>query len=103
MATRVIENRRDRFTTILVVPLMSCSARSPVYTIMIAAFIRAKPVLRFFGLQGITLLIIYMVGAAVAVPVAWLLKKTILQGEIPPFVMEMPPHKIADLKTVIFG
>jgi len=70
---------------------------------MIAAFIRAKPVLRFFGLQGITLLIIYMVGAVVTVPVAWLLKKTILQGEIPPFVMEMPPYKIADLKTVIFG
>ena len=101
MATRVIENRRDRFTTILVAPLMSCSARLPVYTIMIAAFIPAKPVLGFFGLQGITLLAIYMVGVVVAVPVAWLLKKTILQGETPPFVMEMPPYKIPDLKTVI--
>merc|ERR1712000_711479 len=101
MATRVIENRRDRFTTILVAPLMSCSARLPVYTIMIAAFIPDKPVLGFFGLQGITLLAIYMVGVVVAVPVAWLLKKTILQGETPPFVMEMPPYKILDLKTII--
>ena len=101
MATRVIENRRDRFTTILVAPLMSCSARLPVYTIMIAAFIPAKPVLGFFGLQGVTLLAMYMVGIVVAIPVAWLFKKTILQGETPPFVMEMPPYKIPDLKTII--
>ena len=101
MATRVIENRRDRFTTILVAPLMSCSARLPVYTIMIAAFIPAKPVLGFFGLQGITLLAMYMIGIVVAIPVAWLFKKTILQGETPPFVMEMPPYKIPDLKTII--
>jgi ferrous iron transport protein B len=101
MATRVIENRRDRFTTILVAPLMSCSARLPVYTIMIAAFIPAKPVLGFFGLQGITLLAMYMIGIVVAIPLAWLFKKTILQGETPPFVMEMPPYKIPDLKTII--
>ena len=101
MATRVIENRRDRFTTILVAPLMSCSARLPVYTIMIAAFIPAKPVLGFFGLQGITLLAMYMIGVVVAIPVAWLFKKTILKGETPPFVMEMPPYKIPDLKTII--
>ena len=101
MATRVIENRRDRFTTILVAPLMSCSARLPVYTIMIAAFIPAKPVLGFFGLQGITLLAMYMIGVVVAIPVAWLFKKTILRGETPPFVMEMPPYKIPDLKTII--
>ena len=77
MATRVIENRRERFTTILVAPLMSCAARLPVYTIMIAAFIPAKPVLGFFGLQGITLLAMYMIGVVVAIPVAWLFKKTI--------------------------
>ena len=58
---------------------------------MLAAFMRAKLVLGLFGLQGITLLIIYIVSAVVAVPVAWFLKKTILQGETPPFVMEMPP------------
>ncbi|WP_437201811.1 ferrous iron transport protein B [Planctomicrobium sp. SH664] len=94
MATRVIENRRDRLTTLLVAPLMSCSARIPVYMLMIAAFI---PPIAWLGglvnLQVVTLFAMYCVGALIAIPVAWLLKKTLLKGETPPFVMELPSYK----------
>ncbi|HVJ85254.1 MAG TPA: ferrous iron transport protein B, partial [Caulifigura sp.] len=94
MGTRVIENRRDRFTTILIAPLMSCSARLPVYLLMISAFV---PALYLAGgwipLQGLTLFVMYILGAVVAVPVAWILKKTVLTGETPPFVMELPEYK----------
>ena len=101
MASRVIENRRDRFATILIAPLMSCSARLPVYTIMIAAFIPAQKWLGgWFGLQGFVLLCMYTIGIVVAIPVAWILKKTLLKGETPPFVMEMPAYKVPDWKTV---
>src|SRR4029077_9601179 len=88
MATRVIENRRDRMTTILVAPLMSCSARQPVYFLMVAAFI---PTTAYLGglvkLQTLVILAMTSLGAVVAVPVAWLLKKTFFKGETPPFVM----------------
>lgn len=94
MATRVIENRRDRLTTILIAPLMSCSARLPVYTLMIAAFI---PDHRFLGgllgLQGLILFAMYMVGIVVAAAVALILKRTMLKGTAPPFLMELPVYK----------
>ena len=94
MATRTIEDRRDRFTTILVAPLMSCSARLPVYIIMVAAFIPDRPFIgQWFGLQAFTLFGMYMVGTLVAIPIAWLLKKTLLKGEAPPFLMELPSYK----------
>ncbi|HVV99241.1 MAG TPA: ferrous iron transport protein B, partial [Planctomycetaceae bacterium] len=91
MATRVIENRRDRMVTILVAPLMSCSARLPVYLLLIGAFIPAT------GLGGwlpaLVLFAMYCVGILVSIPVAWLLKKTLFRGETPPFVMELPSYK----------
>jgi ferrous iron transport protein B len=94
MATRVIENPRDRLTTILVAPLMSCSARLPVYTLLIAAFI---PPTTFFGglagLQGLTMFAMYSLGIVTAVFVALTLKKTLLRGPTPPFVMELPTYK----------
>lgn len=94
MATRVIENRRDRLTTILVAPLMSCSARQPVYALMIVAFIPATTYLGgWVGLQGLVLFAMTSLGAVVAVPVAWLFKKTLFKGETPPFVMELPSYK----------
>jgi ferrous iron transport protein B len=94
MATRVIENRRDRMTTILVAPLMSCSARQPVYFLMAAAFIPTTVYLGgWITLQGIVLFAMTFLGAAVAVPVAWILKKTLFRGETPPFVMELPGYK----------
>lgn len=94
MATRVIENRRDRMVTILVAPLMSCSARLPVYLLMVGAFIPATTWMGgWIGLQGLVLFGMHSLGAVVAIPVAWLLKKTFFQGETPPFVMELPPYK----------
>jgi len=99
MATRVIENRRDRMVTILVSPLMSCAARLPVYVLLIGAFVPPVTYLRGPGwlpditLQGIVLFAMMSVGAIVAIPVAWILKKTFFRGETPPFVMELPSYK----------
>lgn len=94
MATRVIENRRDRLTTILVAPLMSCSARLPVYTLLIAAFIPDRSYAGgLLGLQGLTMTGMYLVGILAAVLVALVLKKTLLRGPTPPFVMELPSYK----------
>lgn len=94
MAARVIENRRDRLTTILIAPLMSCSARLPVYLLMISAFVPAVFVAGgWVPLQGLTLFVMYSLGALLAIPIAWLLKSTVLRGEAPPFVMELPEYK----------
>lgn len=101
MSTRTIENRRDRLVTILVAPLMSCSARLPVYTLMIAAFI---PATTWFGglvgLQGMTLFLMHGLGFFVAIPIVFLLKRTVLKGATPPFVMELPIYKRPSLKLV---
>jgi ferrous iron transport protein B len=94
MATRVIEDRRDRLTTILVAPLMSCSARLPVYTLFIGAFVPSRTVLGFLGLQGLVLFAMYLVGAVVAIAMALLLKRTLLRGATPPFIMELPPYRM---------
>ncbi|MDZ4817457.1 MAG: ferrous iron transport protein B [Planctomycetota bacterium] len=103
MATRVIENRRDRFTTILVAPLMSCSARLPVYALLIGAFIPAESYLGgLVDLQGLTMFSMYLIGILTAVVVALLLKKTVLRGATPPFVMELPPYKIPAIRGVLF-
>lgn len=102
MATRVIENRRDRMTTILVAPLMSCSARQPVYALLIAAFIPATAYVGgWITLQGLVLFGMTFLGAAVAVPIAWLFKKTLFKGETPPFVMELPTYKWPSLRIVL--
>ena len=94
MAARVIENRRDRLTTILVAPLMSCSARLPVYTLMIAAFIPDRRYLGgVLGLRGLTLFSMYLLGILVAAAAALVFKRTLLRGETPPFVMELPAYK----------
>jgi len=94
MATRVIENKRDRMLTMLIAPLMSCSARLPVYLLMIAAFIPATSYLGgWIDLQGMLLFAMYSLGVIVAIPVAWLMKKFFFPGETPPFVMELPQYK----------
>jgi len=94
MATRVIENRRDRMTTILVAPLMSCSARQPVYFLLATAFFPATAYLGgWIELPSIVMFAMTFLGAAVAVPIAWLLKNTWFKGETPPFVMELPSYK----------
>lgn len=100
MATRVIENDRDRLTTILVAPLMTCSARLPVYALLIAAFVPARPVLGVLGLRGLTLFALYVLGIGTAVVVVLLLKRTLLRGDTPPFVIELPSYKRPSLRTV---
>ncbi len=102
MAARVIENRRDRLVTILVAPLMSCSARLPVYILLIGAFVPNTLYLGgWLGLQAMTMLGMYLVGIATAVAVSWTLNKTILKGETPPFVMELPSYKLPSLRSVL--
>ena len=100
MATRTIETPKDRLVTILVAPLMSCSARLPVYTLLIAACI---PDIKIFGLlklQGLTMLSMYLLGTVVALLMAWLFKKTLLKGETPMLIMELPPYKRPLLRVV---
>jgi ferrous iron transport protein B len=101
MATRVIENRRDRMVTILVSPLMSCSARLPVYLLLIAAFVPARTVAGFVSQQGLVLFAMMSLGAVIAVPVAWLLKKTFFRGDTPAFVMELPSYKWPSPRIVL--
>jgi ferrous iron transport protein B len=93
MATRTIETPKDRLVTILVAPLMSCSARLPVYTLLIAACIPDIKILGWLKLQGLTMLAMYLLGTVVALLMAWLFKKTLLKGETPMLIMELPPYK----------
>jgi ferrous iron transport protein B len=101
MATRTIENPRDRLTTILVAPLMSCSARLPVYTLLIAACIPNRAILGFLNLQGLTMLGMYGLGITVALCMAWLFKKTLLISQTPMLILELPPYKRPLLKTIL--
>ncbi|MCI0376928.1 MAG: ferrous iron transport protein B [Gemmataceae bacterium] len=99
MAARVIENRRDRLATILVAPLMSCSARLPVYLLLIGAFL--SPARGFsWWVPGVTLFGMYAIGLVVAPLVALLLKRSLLRGETPVFVLEMPLYKVPSLRQV---
>ncbi len=101
MATRVIENPRDRLVTIFVAPFMSCSARLPVYLLLITAFVPATKVLGgWISLSGLVLLAMYLVGVFVAIPTAWLLKKTLLRGESAPLVLELPEYKMPDWQVI---
>ncbi len=95
MSARTIENENDRLTTILVAPLMTCSARLPVYTLIIAAFIPPTAV-GWFNLQGLVMFTLYIAGVISAVFVAALLKRTITQGRPQPLLMEMPTYKLPD-------
>jgi ferrous iron transport protein B len=98
MATRVLENRRDRLATILVAPLMSCSARLPVYILLIGAFLTDG---HAWWVPGLTMFAMYALGLVVAPLVALALKRTLLRGETPVFVMEMPLYKWPSLRTVL--
>jgi len=102
MATRVIENERDRLTTILVAPLMTCSARLPIYGLLIAAFIPAEVYFGPLSLQGLTLLGLYLLGIVTAVMAALVLKRTILRGRSPSFLMELPSYKWPSLRTAFY-
>jgi ferrous iron transport protein B len=101
MATRTIESPKDRLVTILVAPLMSCSARLPVYTLLIAACIPNLTVFGFLKLPGLTMLAMYLLGIIVALLMAWLFKKTLLKGETPMLIMELPPYKRPLIRVVL--
>ncbi len=101
MATRTIESKRDRLATILIAPLMTCSARLPVYTLIIAAFIPERHLLGpLLGTQAGALLGLYMLGFAAAIITARLLKSSILKSERTPFVLEMPPYRMPTLRSL---
>jgi ferrous iron transport protein B len=98
MATRTIPSPRDRLVTILVAPLMTCSARLPVYALLIGTFVPASQVWGPLGLQGLVLLGLYLAGPVVALAVAAVLKKTLLRGEGLPFTMELPSYRMPTLR-----
>ena len=94
MATRTIESKRDRMATILIAPFMTCSARLPVYTMVIAAFLPNRPLLGvFLGTRAAAMLGLYVLGFLMAVMTARLLKSTILKSKDAPFILEMPPYR----------
>jgi len=94
MATRVLENRRNRLTTIMVIPLMSCGARLPIYALIIPAFFAPK-------WHGFMLWLIYLIGIVLAIICAKLLRITLFKGETTPFVMELPPYRIPTIKGIL--
>jgi ferrous iron transport protein B len=101
MATRTIENRRDRLATILVTPFMTCSARLPVYLLLIAAFIPHIVFLHgFIGLQTIVMLSLYVAGFVGAMTTAWLLKSSILKSSETPFILELPQYRMPTLRSL---
>jgi ferrous iron transport protein B len=101
MATRTIENRRDRLATILVTPFMTCSARLPVYLLLIAAFIPHIVYLHgFIGLQTIVMLSLYVAGFVGAMTTAWLLKSSILKSSETPFILELPQYRMPTLRSL---
>jgi len=97
MASRVIENDRDRLTTILIAPLMTCSARLPVYALIIGAFIPAEKV-GLFNLQGLVLFALYVTGIISAVLIAFIFKRTIAKARSQPLIMELPTYKLPNAK-----
>jgi ferrous iron transport protein B len=103
MATRVIEAKRDRLTTILIAPLMTCSARIPVYVLIIGAFIPNETVWGFVSLQGLVMFGLYAAGIISALLVSVVIRKVFWRGAVEPFMMELPAYKIPDIKSVLFN
>jgi ferrous iron transport protein B len=103
MATRTIDDPKDRLTTILVAPLMTCSARLPVYTLIIAAFIPNSRLVWGVGLQGVVMFALYITGIAGALLAALVLRRGVLKGASGGFMMELPKYQWPPLKDVIIG
>jgi ferrous iron transport protein B len=104
MATRVIDNKRDRLTTILIAPLMTCSARIPVYTLIISAFIPARDVWGFINLQGLVMFGLYAAGIVSALAVSFVIKFFMLRDYAPaPFMLELPDYKMPRPKSIAIG
>jgi ferrous iron transport protein B len=103
MATRTIEDPKDRLTTILIAPLMTCSARLPVYAVIIAAFIPARAVLPGIGLQGLVLFGLYVAGIVGAMAAALVLRRSVTKGKGMGFMMEMPRYQMPLLRDLLLG
>ncbi len=103
MATRTIDNPKDRLTTILVAPLMTCSARLPVYTLIIAAFIPNRAVVPGIGLQGMVMFGLYVSGVIGAILAALVLRRTVTRGSGGAFMMELPKYQMPAVKDVALG
>lgn len=104
MATRVIDNRRDRLTTILIAPLMTCSARIPVYTLIISAFIPDRQIWGFINLRGLVMFGLYAAGIVSALSVSFLVKFLMWRDYAPaPFMLELPDYKMPRLKSITIG
>ena len=104
MATRVIDNRRDRLTTILIAPLMTCSARIPVYTLIISAFIPDEQVWGWFNLRGLVMFALYVAGIASALGVSFLIKFFMWRDYAPaPFMLELPDYKLPRARSIAIG
>jgi ferrous iron transport protein B len=104
MAARVIDNRRDRLTTILVAPLMTCSARIPVYTLIIGAFIPDRELWGFVSLRGFVMFALYAIGILSALSVSFVTKRLLWRDHVAePFMLELPDYKIPRLKSVAIG
>ena len=100
LATRTIEDRNDRLATILVAPLMSCSARLPIYTLLAAAFIPPESFFGIFSMQGLTLLAMYLLSIGAGLGMAAIFRKTFLKGNRMPFVFELPPYRMPHLRNI---
>ena len=103
MSTRSIADPKDRLTTILIAPLMTCSARLPVYTVVIAAFIPHRMVGWGVGLQGLVMLTLYLAGVIGAMAVALILRRTVTKGDASGFIMELPKYQMPRLKDLLIG
>ncbi|MCB0298795.1 MAG: ferrous iron transporter B, partial [Calditrichaeota bacterium] len=102
MATRTIRNWQERLITIMIAPLMSCSARLPVYTLMIGAFIPNQRIAGVFSLAGFTLLAMYLLGVVAAIVAALVFKKFLIRGRSPAsFMMELPPYRLPSLRWTL--
>jgi ferrous iron transport protein B len=102
MATRTIANWKDRLATIMVAPLMTCSARLPVYALLIGAFVPARQV-GWFDLRGLTLFGLYIAGVASAMAVAWVFKRVWMKSHYQPLMLELPPYRKPSLRNLGLG
>jgi ferrous iron transport protein B len=103
MATRTIANPRDRLVTIMIAPMMTCSARLPVYALLIGAFIPKRSIGPGFELQGLVLFLLYAAGILGSLLVAWILKRTTARGMVRPLMMELPVYHWPHLRSVALG
>jgi len=103
MAARTIEHKPDRLTTILLAPLMTCSARLPVYTLLIAAFVPNRDVAGGINLQGLVMFGLYMAALTTGLLVAFVLKRFVYTEQVDSFVMELPTYKLPTLHNIVFG